>query len=106
MTPNSESPLRSEYAEDPDMVELVSEYVESMPQRLHSLMTAFELCHRDQLIRIVHQLKGSGGGYGFPLVSIAADKLERRLLSVTDQDMDTVGPDLDSLIAICNRMAA
>ncbi len=104
--PNYESPLRSEFSDDPDMSELVTEYVGSMPQRLNSILSAYERCHREQLIRIVHQLKGSGGGYGFPQLTAAADKLEQRLLSLNDQEISMAGPELEGLIAVCNRMAA
>lgn len=104
--PNDQNPLRSEYANDPDMSELVTEYVQSMPQRLNSILCAYEQSHREQLIRIVHQLKGSGGGYGFPQLTVAADKLEQRLLNLNDQNISLAGPELNSLIAICNRMAA
>ena len=77
-----------------------------LPQRLNSIMSAYEQSHRDQLIRIVHQLKGSGGGYGFPQLTDAADKLEQRLMNLNDQNISLAGPELNTLIAICSRMAA
>jgi len=103
---NDQNPLRSEFWNDPDMSELVTEYVQSMPNRLNSILSAYESRHREQLIRIVHQLKGSGGGYGFPQLTAAADKLEQRLRSLNDQDISMAGPELKTLIAICSRMAA
>ena len=99
-------PLKSEFWDDPDMAELVTEYVGKMPERMHSMKVAYESSHREQLIRIVHQLKGSGGGYGFPQLTMVADRLEQRLLSVTDQDLTTVDPEFRALIDLCGRMAA
>ena len=42
------SPLRSEFSDDPDMAELVIEYVDKMPQRVHQMQTAFENSQREQ----------------------------------------------------------
>lgn len=104
--PNTDNPLRSDFSDDPDMIELVTEYVGSMPQRVHSIRTAYESGHREHLIRIVHQLKGSGGGYGFPQISTAADKLEQRLLTLTDNEITSASSELQVLISICDRIAA
>lgn len=106
MLQSDNGPLRSEFSDDPDMTELVIEYVEKMPQRVHSMVTAFETSSREQLIRIVHQLKGSGGGYGFPQLTTVADRLEQRLLSISDQELSTVDPEFRALIELCGRMAA
>ena len=100
------SPLRSEFSDDPDMAELVIEYVDKMPQRVHQMQTAFENSHREQLIRIVHQLKGSGGGYGCPQLTSVADHLEQRLLGIADQDLNAVDAEFRALIELCGRMAA
>lgn len=99
-------PIRSEFADDPDMAELVTEYVQRMPERINAILSAYERKEREQLIRIVHQIKGSGGGYGFPLLTTAADKLERRLLESPPNALDQVNPELQDLIQLCQRMAA
>lgn len=104
--PSSLEPLRSEFTDDPDMSELVVEYVSSMPQRVNSILAAYERRQREQLIRIVHQLKGSGGGYGFPQLTVVADKLEQRLLAIPDQEIAKVDPELKALVELCGRIAA
>lgn len=104
--PSGTASLRSEFADDPDMNELVVDYVSSMPQRINSMLSAFERCQRAQLIRIVHQLKGSSGCYGFPQLTAVADRLERKLSSIADQDVPAVDPELRALVELCERMAA
>ncbi len=104
--PSSVEPLRSEYTNDPDMSELVVEYVNSMPQRVNSILAAYEGREREQLIRIVHQLKGSGGGYGFPQLTAVADRLEQMLLTIPDQEIAKVDPELMALVELCGRIAA
>lgn len=104
--PSGPPPLRSEFLDDPDMKELVVEYVRTMPQRVNSMLSAFERRQREQLIRIVHQLKGSGGGYGFPQLTLVADRLEQRLLAISEEDIPKIDPELRALVELCGRMAA
>ncbi|MCY2973117.1 MAG: PAS domain S-box protein [Planctomycetota bacterium] len=66
----------SEYADDPEMAELVTEYVESFPGTVTRIKQTLEERCFEELGRIAHQLKGSGGGYGFPAISDAAAQLE------------------------------
>jgi PAS domain S-box-containing protein len=66
----------SEFADDPDMAELVTEYVESFSESVTKIRQALETRCFEDLGRIAHQFKGSGGGYGFPMISDAAAQLE------------------------------
>lgn len=106
MQSNEPKPIRSEFADDPDMAELVAEYVGRMPQRVNAILSACERNEREQLIRIVHQIKGSGGGYGFPQLSIAAGRIESRLLGSPAMSLEQIDPDVRELVNLCRRMAA
>jgi HPt (histidine-containing phosphotransfer) domain-containing protein len=98
--------ILSEFADDPDMSDLVKEYVGKMPQRMDQLSDAFEKNERDQLIRLAHQLKGSGGGYGFPVLTDTAGKLEQSLLQISDDDLKAAGTEFWALLDVCSKMAA
>jgi CheY-like chemotaxis protein len=74
--PNDVKVCVSQFADDPDMSELVTEYVESFSDSVTRIKQAFEQRCFDDLGRIAHQFKGSGGGYGFPMISDAAAQLE------------------------------
>jgi len=52
------APLRSDFHDDPDMKDIVRAFLEEIP-------------------RVVHQMKGAGGGYGFQEISNAAAQLEK-----------------------------
>ncbi len=72
--------IRSLYADDPDMREIVREFAAEAPERavlLERLLAAGEL---KDLRTLAHQLKGAGGGYGFPQVTAAAAALEKAVL--------------------------
>lgn len=72
-------PIRSQFEDDPDMLELVCEFARELPARAEALECALASASLSELQRLAHQLKGAGGGYGFPQISEAAAELERSL---------------------------
>ena len=71
--------LVSELAEDPDIADLVAEFAVVLGTRADSLLSAFTRDDTESLRRIVHQLKGAAGGYGFPSISEQARVVESAL---------------------------
>lgn len=100
-------PLRSRFAGDAEMVELVQEFVQELPRRaeaLHGLMRASQF---DELRRAAHQLKGAAGGYGFPAISDSAATVERLLHGNVDPaHFATLQRQVDELIELCGRAVA
>ncbi|MBT9556721.1 MAG: Hpt domain-containing protein [Myxococcales bacterium] len=66
----------SEFANDPDMVELVEGFVARIPTRRAALWEAYESRNAVDLKRLAHQLKGAAGGFGFPILTSVAGTLE------------------------------
>ena len=64
--------LRSEFADDPDMSEIVALFVRELPQRLAAMHSALMAGDIEQVRVLAHQLKGAAGGYGFPKLGEAA----------------------------------
>lgn len=63
-------------ADDPDLLDLVEEFVEGLGQRAEELRQAFEQLDWDCLVKIAHQLKGAGGSYGYGDLSKLAKEME------------------------------
>jgi HPt (histidine-containing phosphotransfer) domain-containing protein len=72
-------PIRSVYENDPEMVALVRTFTADAPKRAQSLEDLLSQGQHEELRRIAHQLKGAGGGYGFPQITDAAARLEEAL---------------------------
>lgn len=70
------SPVRSAMAEDEDFKELLEMFVEGLNEKRGTMTAAFQQGDFESLRKLSHQLKGSGGGYGFPGVSERAAHLE------------------------------
>ena len=72
-------PIRSIYEDDPDMMEIVREFAEELPGRAAAIEQGLEGGDLASVMTLAHQLKGAGGGYGFPQISEVAARLEQAL---------------------------
>jgi HPt (histidine-containing phosphotransfer) domain-containing protein len=89
-------PVRSAFANDPEYRELLEIFVAAVPEQRRALETAHRNGASDDLRRVAHQLKGAGGGYGFPELSIRAAELEEACKS---QDAARIADSLESVLA-------
>jgi len=110
-SPTPRPSLRSEFAGDPDMQEILVLFVQEMPERVTQMQEAWDQGHFDAVKRLAHQLKGAGGGYGFPSLGVEAAKLESgltTLLSRADNstELEHIRLQLDALVDLCNRVSA
>src|SRR6516162_5033726 len=62
-------PVRSVSADEPDFREVLEQFAAAMPERAGGLREAHRTAAYDQLRVQAHQLKGAGGGFGFPRLS-------------------------------------
>ena len=53
------------------------------------------------LQRLAHRMKGSGGNYGYPMLTDAAKDLEN---AAKAQDAQSAGPALDQIAALCQAI--
>lgn len=76
--------IRSLFEDDPDMAELVRGFASELPARAGSLEELLSGNDLAELQRLAHQLKGAGGGYGFPQITDAAASLEQAIKEGAD----------------------
>jgi len=98
----AESPLRSTFADDTDMMELVEYFISELPERIDGLESAFRDDDRATLKRLAHQLKGAAGGYGYPSITECAANLERAVLA-DHADVKQISARLDDVLDLCRR---
>lgn len=104
---NTPGPLRSDFAGDPDMREILELFVREMPARVNELRSFWERQELEKVGRLAHQLKGAGGGYGFGVISDAAAKLEKSVASLngapTSAVLKEMKAQVDALADLCSR---
>jgi HPt (histidine-containing phosphotransfer) domain-containing protein len=87
---------QSAMADDPEMTQLIEEYIAGLPVEVGKMLGLLEASKIEDLRRTVHQLKGSGGGYGFGQITELATRAE--LIIKQKGDIDHIRQDVDSLI--------
>jgi len=91
----------SSYAAEADLIDLIATFVGTMPEKQRTMEALFRTGQVDDLRTMAHQLKGSGGGYGFGGLSQMALVLEQ---ACKENDIDRVGRALDELIGYMDRV--
>ncbi len=66
---------------------LVQDYLEELPSRLRELRQAFDRRDADRVATIAHQLRGSGGMYGFAELSEIAGLVEDAVRELRPRDL-------------------
>ncbi len=100
-------PLRSQYADDPEMTELLGLFVGELQQRATALENAVREKQWDMVQRISHQLKGASGGYGFPKIGAAAAQVEHVVKSgpiADDESLERLTANVKELVTLCQRV--
>ncbi len=95
-------PIFSEYANDPDMVEIVEGFVARTPSRRAAFWSAYDSRNALDLKRLAHQLKGSAGGYGFAILTQVAGSIEAAIEA--EDDLASVEPLLRQLDQLLLRV--
>jgi len=80
-------PIRSVFEDDPDMIDIVREFVAGFPERMTTLEESLAKSDLAQLQSLAHQLKGAGGGYGFMQITEAAALVEAAAKDGSDLPM-------------------
>ena len=99
----NDRPLVSEFADDPEMADLVDLFVDELGDRIESLEQAMAASDLEQLRKLSHQLKGAAGGYGFMPITDLAGEVEK--LVKNGQEISTVAKSLQDLVSLCKRAA-
>lgn len=89
MAPVPDRLVSSLIREDPDLRDLVEEFVQALPERLRELHEAFAATDWTRCQTLAHRLKGAGGSYGYPVLSDVARLLEERFKAASAEDVTT-----------------
>lgn len=64
--------ILSDFAEDPDLAEVIHEFVAGLPAQMEQMRVALANGYFEELQRLAHQLRGAGGSYGYPTLTDVA----------------------------------
>lgn len=99
-----EEPLHSTLAGgDPDMIPLLTDFIEGLPARVADITSAANNQDNDKLSSLAHKLKGSAGMYGFPELSLTAGRLEGAAKQGNREQTDLLLAEIHSLVPRIQR---
>jgi signal transduction histidine kinase/CheY-like chemotaxis protein/HPt (histidine-containing phosphotransfer) domain-containing protein len=98
--PSQSKPMSRTVAADA-MLRAVEGFVARLPGRVVEIISLAAAREFDKLRILVHQLKGSGSGYGFPSITQTAARTEATIKS--GADFEAVGNAVEELIASIRR---
>lgn len=75
--------------DDPEMADIVEDFVQGLSQRVAELKAANEKMNWEQLASLAHQLKGAGGSYGYPILSELAATMEAQFQQQDARDFES-----------------
>jgi HPt (histidine-containing phosphotransfer) domain-containing protein len=105
-TTKVKAPLRSSFADDPEMRDLLVFFVDDLSRRVEAIRRALLDQDRAQLHTLAHQLSGSAGGYGYTSIGDVARLLEKQVRSgqLSDEmELSLLHERAEDLISICRR---
>ncbi len=68
--------IRSSSGDDPDLAEIIGQFVEKLPTQITAMAKALANNDYDELRILAYRLKGSGGGYGYACLTEVARTVE------------------------------
>ena len=95
----SEPKIISEIIEsEPELVDLVAKFCDGLPGHYELIKQFEQESNWSELKHIIHQLKGTGGGMGFPIISKIAGKIQFQIANEDHQEINKLIIDLGKII--------
>jgi HPt (histidine-containing phosphotransfer) domain-containing protein len=100
-SPDDSAITSSLIEEDHSFYEIVSDFVENLPNTLNKLKTIYHNEDWQTLHTEIHTLKGTGGNFGFDEITQICREIET---NIDNQDYQAIAPLLDNLDALYSRI--
>lgn len=73
--------------EDPDLIDLIDKFMSRLPGMRDAINQAHTDQQNEELSSLIHQMKGVGGGYGYPMLTQQCAKIE---FQVANENIENV----------------
>lgn len=76
--------------EDPDLIDLLDKFMTRLPVMRDAALQAHNDKKAEEFSGLIHQLKGVGGGYGYPMLTELCVKIELQIASQHTENVNTL----------------
>ena len=84
--------------DDPDLIDLIDKFMMRLPIMRDAINLAHSDNNREELSGLIHQMKGVGGGYGYPTLTELCAKVEFQIASQNSENTNALIEELNSLV--------
>jgi PAS domain S-box-containing protein len=99
--PCDDNAIISLYADDPDIMPILDGYIEHLGEQADEMRAALGNAQFADLQRMAHKMKGSGGNYGYPMLTDAAKDLEDAAKAL---DAQSAGAAMQKISLLCKAI--
>jgi PAS domain S-box-containing protein len=89
------------YVDDPDIMPILEGYIVRLGGQVQDMRAALASAQFPDLQRLAHQMKGSGGNYGYPMLTEAAKDLED---AAKAKDIQSAAKALHRVASLCGAI--
>jgi HPt (histidine-containing phosphotransfer) domain-containing protein len=100
------APIFSDFLDEPGMPKIINMFLDEIPKRIAALELFFKEDNKDEFCKMIHQLKGAGGGYGFPMITRMASGIEKKFRVPKKEWKQEVQKNLEDFISTLHRIHA
>jgi HPt (histidine-containing phosphotransfer) domain-containing protein len=100
------TPIFSDFLDEPGMPKIINMFLDEIPKRIAALEFFFNEDNKDEFCKMIHQLKGAGGGYGFPMITRMASGIEKKFRVPKKEWKQEVQKNLEDFISTLHRIHA
>jgi CheY-like chemotaxis protein len=94
--------IKSSLIGNPRMMRIIPEFIDALPGEVRKMTELLEQNDLAALQKIVHQLWGASGGYGFDAVTEPAGRADESIKA--GQTLESITAEVNSLIAVIRRI--
>ncbi len=98
----SQPPLYSAFAEDPDLNAIVEQFVEEMPARAASILNSLQSEDWEGLRRATRQIRGAADSFGFAPLGPYAGEVEAAVAESRPEE--EIRAAVEQLLAMCHSV--
>ena len=84
--------------EEPELIDLIDKFMLRLPILQNKVNQAYSDENEEELSGFIHQLKGVGGGYGYPTLTDLCAKIELQIKTKNAENVSTLMNDFNDMV--------
>ena len=87
--------------DEPDLIDLIDKFMSRLPVMREAINKSHKENNEDELSGLIHQMKGVGGGYGYPMLTELCSNIE---FQIEGQNSENVNELIKELNVMADRI--